>query len=83
MVDNPRYYNATLYHYSRNLDGLNSSSSSSSGAVTAPQFSKHWGLVVHFLEEDEDEGLPKKFLYHANKEGGKLKASYSEFTPKF
>jgi hypothetical protein len=82
MVDNPRYYNATLYHYSRNLDGLNSSSSSSSGAVTTPQFFKHWGLVVHFLDEDEDEGLPKQFLYHANKEGGKLKASFEEFTRK-
>jgi hypothetical protein len=35
------------------------------------------------LDEDEDEGLPRQFLYHANDEGGKLKASSSEFIPKF
>jgi hypothetical protein len=47
------------------------------------KFSKHWGLVIEYLDEDRKEGLPKKFIYHAEDVGGNLIATFEEFTSKF
>ena len=46
-------------------------------------FTQHWGLVIDYLDTDPREGLPKKFIYHANDVEGKLIATFEEFTPKF
>ncbi len=84
-------YNAEVYHYSRDLDAPSRALPICSGSSdelknvmeNTPQFAKHWGLVIKILDEDEDEGFPANFLYHANSENGKLKARVENFTGKF
>ena len=43
---------------------------------------KHWGLVIHYKDTDEEEGLPGRFIYEANDREGKLWAEFTRFKKK-
>jgi hypothetical protein len=70
-----KLYNAKVLHYRRNINLF----------VSSKKFpaTQHWGLVIEYLDEDLSEGLPKKFIYHADNVDGKLIATAEEFTSKF
>jgi hypothetical protein len=44
---------------------------------------QHLGLIIHYLDNDEDEGLPASFIYQADNINGKSISAYDPFTPKF
>ncbi|XP_066933944.1 uncharacterized protein [Clytia hemisphaerica] len=67
-----RTYLTNVYRYSRPLKNLKKLQLQGSVFM-------HWGVVIHYLEKDEEEGLPARFIYEANEDDGLLWARCRRF----
>ena len=70
-------YTADVYWYTRPLK-----SSEKAGVAIGGNLFKHWGLMIHYKDKDEEEGLPGRFIYEANDRKGKLLAEFTRFKKK-
>ena len=68
--DVPNQHNVKVYLYTRPLEDKE---------LPSFQVFKHWGIVVEFLDYDQDEVLPGSFLSDAIEDNGKLRARCERF----
>jgi len=62
-------YRAKVYLYTRPLEALQ----------RKEDFTTHWGVVINYLDKDDEEHLPVRILYEANNESDLLWARIKNF----